>query len=264
MTESLPISPPQIHIAVFEGPLDLLLHLCREAEVDVTAIPVAIITAQYLEYLDLMKRLNLEIAGEFLSMAATLCYIKSRELLPRSPEPDEEEEAGDPRKELILRLLQYRKYKEAADSLARRPILDRDLFQRPATAEAQENAGPAPIEAGLFELLAALREMLTQKARQPALHRVHLEPVTLGGCMRTLLRGLKSGGGSATFRTLFGAATGKREILVTFLALLEMIRLRILRVYQADPWGDLSLSLHWLGEEEDLPFPETGLGRPSP
>ncbi|MCK6527448.1 segregation/condensation protein A [Myxococcota bacterium] len=251
-----PADLPRVHIQVFEGPLDLLLHLCRKSEVDVTSISIVAITEQYLEYLDLMKRLDLEIAGEFLAMAATLCYLKSRELLPRAPEPDEEEEGGDPRQDLILRLLEYRKYKDAADALARARVLDRDAFVRPDTAAARDSAGPAPVDASLFDLLSALRELLAERARGPAEHHVLLDPVSIRECMRFLYRGLRHAGGSATFRGLFDGCESRRQVLVTFLALLELTRLKVLRVRQDEPHGEILLDLRWEGPEESLPFGE--------
>lgn len=122
-----------IRLDMFEGPLDLLLHLIHKNELDIVNIPIALITEQYLEYLKLMKVLNLDIAGEYLLMASTLLYIKSKTLLPASPEEEEEEE--DPRAELVRRLLEYQKYKEAASELEKKPMLDRDVFIRSNPSE---------------------------------------------------------------------------------------------------------------------------------
>src|SRR5512136_2670112 len=121
----------------FEGPLDLLLHLIQKNELDIFNIPISLITEQYLEYLQLMKALNLDVAGEYLLMASTLLHIKSKMLLPKSSEEEAEEE-GDPRAELVRRLLEYQKYKQAALDLERRPLLDRDVFIRLVTAEPEE------------------------------------------------------------------------------------------------------------------------------
>ena len=247
---------PRVHLPVFEGPLDLLLHLCQQNEVPITQIPIALITARYLEAIELMRRLDLEVAGEFLAMAATLCYLKSRELLPRTAEPVQDEVDGDPRQELILRLLEYRKYKEAARDLAHRPVLDRDVFHRPEGAEAREHVGPAPIEASMFGLLEALRQMLVERARPPREHLVHLEAVSLPDAMRALFRGLRAAGGSATLRALVAGSPSLGHLLAGFLGLLEMCRLRLLAVVQPDPWGDIEVHLRWQGTEDQLPLPD--------
>lgn len=257
--QTAPVQPhdlPRVHLEVFEGPLDLLLYLCRKEEVDVTRIEVSRITEQYLAYLDLMKRLDLEVAGEFLSMAATLCYLKSRELLPRAPEPDEAPDEGDPRQALILRLLEYRKYKEAADRLARGRVLDRDAFTRPDSAPARDAAGPTPFDVSLFDLLAALRELLAARARGEAEHHVSREVVSIGQCMRVLFRGLRAAGGRAPFQRLFDSAAARREVLATFLALLELTRLGVLAVRQGETCGEIGVVLRFEGEESELPLPE--------
>jgi segregation and condensation protein A len=141
--------PYTVRLEMFEGPLDLLLHLINKNELDITNIPIALITEQYLEYLRLMKVLNLDIAGEYLLMASTLLYIKSKMLLPTSSE-EEEEEGEDPRAELVRRLLEYQKYKKAAVELERRPLLDRDVFIRLMTVDIDEPAEEEKVEVSLF------------------------------------------------------------------------------------------------------------------
>ena len=154
-------SPYTVRLEMFEGPLDLLLHLIQKNELDITNIPIALITEQYLEYLQLIKELNLDIAGEYLLMASTLLHIKSRILLPSSTQ--EEEEAGeDPRAELVRRLLEYQKYKIAAGDLERRPILDRDVFVRLILPE-PEAEQEEKVEATLFELLEAFRGKVEER-----------------------------------------------------------------------------------------------------
>ncbi len=160
----------------FEGPLDLLLHLIQKNEIDIFDIPMALITEQYLEYLQMMKMINLDIAGEYLLMASTLLHIKSKMLLPK-PQDGEEEEGEDPRAELVRRLLEYQKYKEAAGELEKRPMLGRDVFVRwvPPEEEASEEER---IEVSLFELLEAFRKVL-ERAKLEGVHEVHLEPISV-------------------------------------------------------------------------------------
>ena len=151
----------EIKLDIFEGPLDLLLYLIRKNEIDIYNIPIALITEQYLEYLDLMRSLNLDLAGEYLVLAATLIHIKSRMLLPPVEGDDETEEGEDPRAELVQQLLEYQAFKEAALNLEDRPLLERDVFTRgapleePAEAEEEEET---MIEVGIFELVQAFRE----------------------------------------------------------------------------------------------------------
>ncbi|MCJ7832887.1 MAG: segregation/condensation protein A, partial [Deltaproteobacteria bacterium] len=152
-----------VKLDIFEGPLDLLVHLIRKNEMDIYDIPIAVITAQYLEYLDLMKELNINIAGDFLVMAATLIHIKSRMLLPRPPEDEEED---DPRLELTRPLLEYLQLKEAAEQLGQRPLLYRDVFTRDFLAKEMEGKEEGLIRVGLFELIDAVRKMLLDKKEE--------------------------------------------------------------------------------------------------
>ena len=148
-----------VKLSVFEGPLDLLLHLIRLNEVDITDIPIALIAEQYLEYLDLMRELNLDVAGEYLLMAATLAWIKSRMLLP-PVEGEEEEEGADPRAELIARLLEYQRFKEAAEELRERQILGRDVFEARGSSLEGTPEAEREIEVGMIQLLEAFRKVL--------------------------------------------------------------------------------------------------------
>src|SRR5512135_3362122 len=154
----------EIKLDIFEGPLDLLLYLIRKNEIDIYNIPIALITEQYLEYLDLMRSLNLDLAGEYLVLAATLIHIKSRMLLPPVEGDDEAEEGEDPRAELVQQLLEYQTFKEAALNLEGRPLLERDVFTRGAPleepAEAEEDE-EAMIEVGIYELVQAFRRIIS-------------------------------------------------------------------------------------------------------
>jgi segregation and condensation protein A len=217
-------------LEIFEGPLDLLLHLIKKNEVNITDIPIATITEQYLATLELMQTLNLDMAGEFLVMAATLIHIKSRTLLPESDtETDEEEEGGDPREELMKRLLEYQRFKEAAGELGQRDVLTRDVFVR-ATAPAERPAPTAFRELSVFELLTALRRVL-ERLPKDEFHEVTLEKITVREKMTLVLERLRVDG-QVMFESLFTGAGTRMAVIVTFLAMLELVKIRAIRIFQ--------------------------------
>ena len=217
-------------LEIFEGPLDLLLHLIKKNEVNITDIPIATITEQYLATLELMQTLNLDMAGEFLVMAATLIHIKSRTLLPESDiETDEEEEGGDPREELMKRLLEYQRFKEAAGELGQRDVLTRDVFVR-ATAPTEKPAPTAFRELSVFELLTALRRVL-ERLPKDEFHEVTLEKITVREKMTLVLERLRVGG-QVMFESLFSDAGTRMAVIVTFLAMLELVKIRAIRIFQ--------------------------------
>jgi segregation and condensation protein A len=213
---------------VFEGPLDLLLYLIRKNEVDIYDIPIAEITQQYLDMLKVMRILNLEIAGEFLVMAATLTHIKSKMLLPTSTDGEDEEEGEDPRKELVDRLLEYERYKEAARSLESQDILERDVFTRKAGEDAEEED---ELDLNLFELIEAFQQVLKRSSRDLA-HEITLERISIEEKITEILDTLGSAGGEVEFTHLFEGRPTKEVVIFTFLALLELMKLRMVRVYQ--------------------------------
>jgi segregation and condensation protein A len=231
----------RVRLELFEGPLDLLLHLIKTNEVDVTNIPVATITEQYLAYLDLMRDLSLDIASEYLVMAATLTLLKSRLLLP-SAEPDDDEEA-DPRADLVRQLLEYQRYREAAAALGERPLLRRDVFTR----EPSDEGVPADSEAllqvkvTLWELMDAFRTVL-RRAQPDPVHQVEAEPITLRDRITSLLRTLGVAR-TVTFDSLFGDAPARGFVIVTFLALLELAKLGAVEAVQAEPLGPILIVL---------------------
>lgn len=231
----------RVRLDLFEGPLDLLLHLIKKNEVDVSNIPIAAITEQYLSYLDLMRELNLDIAGEYLVMAATLTLIKSRMLLP-SAEPDEEEEA-DPRADLVRRLLEYQRFREAAQSLAERPWLNRDVYVREPSADGvpAEDEGPPRIRVTTWELVEAFRAVL-KRARPDPVHEVQTEPVSLQDRIRSVLQTL-SVARSVTFDSLFGEEPTRHFVIVTFLAMLELMKLGAVEAIQEERWGPILIVL---------------------
>ena len=246
----------RIELPVFEGPLDLLLHLVKKHELEILDIPISFITQRYLEHLDLMRALNLDIAGEFLLMAATLAYIKSRELLP-SPEvnPLEDdsgdlEDAADPRAELIRRLLEYQKYKDAGEQLGGRPVVGRDTFLRGMPVEAVAPPDEAPLAAvPVIKLIEALSRVLTG-AKIKMTYDVALERVSIAQRINELVD-VFFAEETRTFESLFDLGTdddpiplleAKLRVVVTFLAILEMARLKILRIHQPTESGGIYLT----------------------
>jgi segregation and condensation protein A len=221
-----------VKVDVFEGPLDLLLHLIKQNQIDIYDIPIALVTEQYLDYIRIMKALDLTIAGEFLVMAATLMYIKSRMLLP-APIEEEEEEGEDPRAELVQRLVEYKRFKEAAVRLSQQALLGVDVFIRPAR-EIEAEAGE--IEADLFHLIDALRELIKRQEIED-FHEVTLDRVTLQDKMTELWDKLQGAKEAVAFSALFTPLSSRLELIVTFLALLELIRSGMLRAYQRDVFG---------------------------
>lgn len=230
----------RVQLEVFEGPLDLLLHLIKKNELSIADIPIATITEQYLSTLELMQGLNLDVAGEFLVMAATLIHIKSRMLLPPGENEDEEEEEGDPREELIRRLMEYQRFKEAAEELERRELLSRDVFVR--RSEAPEEAETVGFESlSLFDLLSALRHVL-ERFPEERIHEVTLDTISVREKMSFLLDELRRRG-KVIFQSLFETATSRLEVVVTFLAMLELVKIRAIRVWQEERIGPVVIEL---------------------
>jgi segregation and condensation protein A len=240
-------SPYAVKLPLFEGPLDLLLHLIRENEVEITDIPIARISEQYLATLELLRELDLDVAGEFLVMAATLAWIKSRMLLP-SDGLAGEGEGPDPRAELVARLLEYQRFKEAAGELAGRRWLGRDVFEaRPSPQDPRPEA-EREIEVGLFELIEAYRRVLARAGPSAAPHEVEVETITVRERMRVVMDALELRP-SLDFEECLVTAEGlpvSRPVLVaTFLAVLELSRLAALWIYQGlDPTGSPQGPIH--------------------
>jgi segregation and condensation protein A len=228
----------QVRLEMFEGPLDLLLHLIREHQLDILDIPIAKITDEYLRHLALMQELDLEVAGEFLVMAATLIHIKSRMLLPPEEVAEGEEvEEKDPRAELVGRLLEYKKYKEAAQTLG---VLEGEqmlLHRRGAPAIDLEVEGP--LEVSMYELLRAFRDILG-RANLPAPFEITPEQISVGQRIVSLLDRL-AGESPVEFTALFTGNVRRVEIIVTFLALLELLRRRLASARQAEPMGAIMI-----------------------
>lgn len=230
----------RIELDGFEGPLDLLLHLIRKHELDILDIPIAFVTEEYLAYLDAMGELDLAVAGEYLVMAATLLHIKSKLLLPRPPSDDddagEDGDVLDPREELVRRLLEYQRYRSAAEQLGERELDGRDVFRRPSRAERlAEEAGPRDlVPVDLFHLLDAFRRLLEDKPAE-ALHEVTPESLTLRDTINAVADYLADHPRCTLedLTKLNGANPGRGAIVVTFLALLEMAKLRLIKLFQS-------------------------------
>ena len=239
----------RIRLEQFEGPLDLLLHLIKKNEINIYDIPMALITKQYLEHLNLMKSLNLEVAGEFLVLAATLIHIKSKMLLPSESE-DEEEEGQDPRADLVCQLLQYKQFKEAAHYLQDRERLWREIYSRPpllmgTATEAEE----APLEITLFDLMDALQEVVRRMPSKILLE-VTADHLTVKDRMNYILAQLEESA-AVTFESLFTPSDGRLVLIVTFLGLLELMHLKLVRVFQPEAFGAILLSRTFLPDLRD-------------
>lgn len=228
----------KVKLEIFEGPLDLLLYLVKQNHLEISAIPIASITDQYLKYLELMQALDLEIAGEFLVVAATLLVIKSRTLLPQEVLSLEEAEEPDPAQELIERLREYQKYKEAAQILSQMEKERLVQFSRiPSPGEAAEVPVEEMVEASLFDLLTAFSQFVAGVPRE-MFHEIIKDEFTMEEKV-DLLRSLVRDKGRLSFTELFGAAGSKSEVVATFLALLELIRQRQVRMLQSQLFGEI-------------------------
>ncbi len=227
-----------VQLKIYEGPLDLLLHLIRKNELGIADIPIATITEQYLETLELMQGLNLDVSGEYLVMAATLLHIKSRTLLPPDEEDEEEEdgeEAGDTREELVRRLLEYERFKNAARDLEEREILNRDVFVRRNRPERATDVSFEQLS--VFDLMSALQRVL-ERVPGPSVHTVVQETVSVRERMTRILDELHRKS-SVRFHDLFDATRSRMEVVVTFLALLELIRIRAVHAFQEERMGPI-------------------------
>ncbi|MDD5723274.1 MAG: segregation/condensation protein A [Syntrophales bacterium] len=229
----------EIKLDIFEGPLDLLLYLIRKNEVDIYDIPIALITKQYMEYINVMRSLNLDLAGEYLLLAATLTHIKSRMLLPTSEEEEEEDE--DPREELVRQLLEYKTFKEAALGLDRMSILGRDVFSRDQAFDEIEGDDQLFREIGIFELVEAFRRVSVGTGRHDIME-IDVEKISLSDRINDIVDELEKRG-ELTFTDLLRETDSRRRLIYTFLAILELMKLRIINAYQAVPYGAIRIRL---------------------
>jgi len=231
----------KIKLELFEGPLDLLLFLIKKEEMDVTDIPISQITQQYLEYLEVMQLLDLEIAGEFLVMAAELMRIKSRLLLPPEEQPAEELEEEDPRAELVRRLLEYQKFKEAAKRLGNFESTRKEVFTR-RTGEIlnlSEEGGEAYFETGIFDLITAFSKVI-QRLPKKILYEIVKDEFTVEEKIHEILHLIVTEP-VLYFSKLFEKAKSRLEVVATFLAILELIRLQEIVVRQKALFDDIEI-----------------------
>ncbi len=234
----------RVSLPMFEGPLDLLLHLVQKHELDLLDIPIAFITEKFTAYIRLLDELNIDVASEYLVMAATLVHMKSRLLLPNPPAEDPEESLDDaemdPRAELVRRLLEYQKYKLAAEQLASRPLLGRDVFGRGSTDAAA--AGQPPLESvSMFRLLDAFQSVLERTHRTQD-HQIDFDRFSITDKINELSDLLQQKK-RLVFHEIFGDRSNRAELIMTFLAILEMTRLRLTRITQDDPLGAIHIEL---------------------
>jgi segregation and condensation protein A len=242
-----------VSLPAFEGPLDLLLHLCQKHELNILDIPISFVTAKYLEYLNLMTLMQLDVAAEYLVMAATLAHIKSKMLLP-APPPGQEDEAlvdeEDPREALIRRLLEYQKYKQAGQDLLARGIAGNDVFYRGApVTEIVSTGQPAPLaEIPLYRLLEAFQSVLS-KTKVRIAHDITADRITITDRIHQLVDFLRERK-RVEFEQLFEGMSTRADVVITFLALLEMAKLRLTRLFQTDNFSPL-----WVESVEGADLP---------
>jgi segregation and condensation protein A len=232
----------EIKLDIFEGPLDLLLYLIRKNEIDIYNIPVALITEQYLEHMEKLRSLNLDLAGEYLLLAATLIHIKSKMLLP-VPEEEEGEEEPDPRAELVQQLLEYQAFKEAVLALEGRPLLERDVFKKGARERLVHEEGEEDIlvEVSLFELVEAFQRVIAALDKEELLE-IDMEKISLADRINEIMERLAEAR-DMTFTDLLGERTDRRSIVYTFLAILELMKMRAIKAYQAGSFGVIRVFL---------------------
>ena len=224
-------------LPIYEGPLDLLLHLIKRAELDAQDVTTSEITEQYLAYLEMLGELNLDVAGEYLVMAATLLLIKSFSLLPH-PQLADQEEVEELKRDLVERLLEYQRYREAADKLAQRPLLGRDVFSAPGEARPESEEAPR-LTVSLFDLVEAMGAVLKRLADK-APRDIKLRDIPIAACIPRILSALE-GGRRVEFAAIFEDAQDRALVVATFIALLELIRRRVVSAYQEARLGPIWL-----------------------
>ncbi len=232
----------KVKLEVFEGPLDLLLYLIKRDEIDIYEISIERITKQYLEYLQAFKELKIDVAGEFVVMAANLIYLKSRSLLPLDQQPPEEDaDEDDPRWDLIRQLIEYKKFKEAAVQLHDRALEQERIFIRDGGTAAASDA-PLPLhEVGIFQLIHAFQEVIKRVEAREDLGEIFAERFSVSDKIEKILH-LIGNGGSVRFSELFAEMASRVEIVVTFLALLELIRLNQVRAVQPQMFDEIEIA----------------------
>jgi segregation and condensation protein A len=233
----------KVKLEIFEGPLDLLLYLIKQDEIDIYEISLERITTQYLEYLQAFRELNIDIAGEFIVMAANLIYWKSRGLLPVDQQPPDEDAAeDDPRWDLIRQLIEYKKFKEAAAQLQIRALDQERIFARSGSHFADTPSASLPLgEVGIFQLINAFRVVMKRLETREEFREIFGEHFTVSEKIESILQRVANGV-PLKFSALFGEMASRVEVVVTFLALLELIRLKQVRVIQRNPFDEIEIT----------------------
>jgi segregation and condensation protein A len=232
----------KVKLEVFEGPLDLLLYLIKQDEVDIYEISIERITRQYLEYLQAFKELNIELAGEFIVMAANLIYLKSRSLLPVDQQPpDEDAEEDDPRWDLIRQLIEYKKFKEAAAQLHQRELEQERIFAREGGLSSLLQEPLRLGEVGIFQLINAFQMLIKRVEARQEVQEISSERFSVSEKIDTILQRVAAGA-PIRFSDLFGAVASRVEVVVTFLALLELIRLKQVRAIQKNLFEEIEIA----------------------
>src|SRR5467141_3773782 len=224
----------KIVMGEFDGPLDLLLHLIRQEQVNIDDIPVARIADEYLRYLQLMQELDIAVAGDFLVMAATLIELKTKMLLPRDPFAEAEAEEDDPRRDLVDQLLEYQKYKAAAEMLWSRATVERAIFRR---AELETDKNNPEVAVGVFDLLRVFNEILARH-KEEVLMEIQREEISMTEMLERL-RNMVMSAGELNLRTFFERARSRRELVLAFLSVLELVRTTEIRLFQEQTFGDI-------------------------
>ncbi len=257
---------PRFRLPIYEGPLDLLLHLIKRAELDARDITASVITEQYLAYLELLDSLNLDVAGEYLVMAATLLLIKSFSMLPHAG-TEELEEAEELKRDLVARLLEYQRYREAAEKLGARALLGRDVFAAPGEKqpdEPPEEEGQAPrLNVSLFDLVEAMAEVL-KRLTDTTPRQIALRDIPVAECIPGIMAALEQSGGTVEFAALFENFHDLRHLndrsvlIATFMALLELIRQGRVRARQERRFGPILLERRDQAPSGETPPPPAG------
>ena len=250
----------KVQFEVFEGPMDLLLYLIKKEEVDIYAVNLTKLATQFIEYVELMRQFDLEVAGEFLVIAATLMFIKSRELLPVDQQAiveGEDEEVEDPRWELIRQLVEYKKFKDAAAQLQVLEARQENVFPRvPGKIEFETQTTTAKPEVGIFDLLSAVNHILKRFTdKEASIRQIYEDKWSVGEKIELVLR-LIAERGSLKFSELFASAASRTEVICTFLALLELIRLRQLVCIQPEPFAEIEIRRPTPSAESNPAAPE--------
>ena len=236
-------SPLSFQLAQYEGPLDLLLDLIRKQQIDIRDIPIATITSQYLAYMEKAREMDIDLGAEFVYMAATLIYIKSRMLLPRDPALGTDDAGDDPRQELVDRLLEHEKYKNAAEMLQQKRMIEENVWTRPQMSDFGADEDPG-LAVTLFDLVKAFGEILERAQNRPT-YEVPAEDVTVAEMIGRLRQAiLEAGDGPVFILKLFENLRSRRAMIAMFLAVLELVKVQAVAVRQKDMFGEIALQRH--------------------